>query len=60
MQNRAELRTSSGSHETVVFGMRADPHPGDRIRCQRAKSTIVVSDADGKTIRAAMQPAEME
>jgi hypothetical protein len=52
--------TGSRTNKPVVFGMRADPYPCDRIRVQCANSAIVVSNANGETILSALQPAEVE
>ena len=51
---------NSGAYEPVIFGMRADPNPRDRVHSQYAKSAIVVSNANAEAIRAALQPAEVE
>ena len=50
----------SGTHESVVFGVSADPYPRDRVRCQCTECAIVVSDTNAEVVRATLQPAEME
>ena len=53
-------RRQSGTHESVILAVGADPYPRDRIRRQCAECAIVVSDANAEAVRAALHPAEME
>jgi len=43
--------------EPVVFGVRSDPHPGDRVAGQTADRPVMISGADGEKV-AALQTSE--
>ena len=46
--------------EAVVVFMRTDPHPDDHVVGQHADSTVMTPDTDRETIRAALEPLEVE
>ena len=54
------IRSKSGTHEPIVFRMRTDPKPGDRILSQCAESPMVRSDANTESIGATLLSAEVQ
>jgi hypothetical protein len=48
------------AHKPVVFTMRADPNPGNRIRAQLAQGSIMIANAHAETITATLQSTEMK
>lgn len=59
-QPRNRERAGSRIYEPVVLRVCTDPNPRDRIFTDAAYSPVMLSDANAKSIRASMQPSEME